>query len=83
MIIQDQDIKHVTGHVGSGNMKIIDLDEGLWDKLFGPKKEKTLADDPHYKGWLKIYKSSPDAASIHKDNKKFLKYYLANRGKSI
>jgi len=82
VIIQDQDIKHVTGHVGSGNMKIVDLDEGLWDKLFGPKKEKTLADDPHYKGWLKIYNQSPDAASIHKDHKKFLKYYLANQEKS-
>ena len=50
---------------------------------FLDQKKRKLADDPHYKGWLKIYKSSPDAASMHKDNKKFLKYYLANRGKSI
>ena len=38
-------------------------------------KEKTIGDDPQYKGWLKIYLKNPDAAEMHKDHKKFLQYF--------
>ena len=38
-------------------------------------KEKTIGDDPQYKGWLNIYLKNPDAAEMHKDHKKFLAYF--------
>ena len=36
---------------------------------------KDMEDDPEYKGWLKIYKKSPDAAEAHDNHSKFKKYY--------
>lgn len=46
-------------------------------------KEETLADDPEYKGWLKVYLKNPDIAELHKRHKEFLQYFQkeqANEG---
>ena len=43
--------------------------------IFPKKKEKTLADDPEYKGWLKVYPKNPDIAELHKRHKEFLQFF--------
>jgi len=49
----------------------------LVHEIFGffKKKEKTLADDPEYKGWLKIYMKNKDVAAMHKRHKEFLQFF--------
>ena len=57
------------------------VSEGIFDFFKG--KEKTLADDPEYKGWLKVYLKNPDIAELHKRHKEFLQYFQqeqANEG---
>jgi hypothetical protein len=49
------------------------VSEGIFDFFKG--KEKTLADDPEYKGWLKVYLKNPDIAEQHKRHKEFLQYF--------
>jgi hypothetical protein len=49
------------------------VSEGIFDFFKG--KEKTLADDPEYKGWLKVYLKNPDIAELHKRHKEFLQYF--------
>jgi hypothetical protein len=49
------------------------VSEGIFDFFKG--KEKTLADDPEYKGWLKVYIKNPDIAEMHKRHKEFLQYF--------
>jgi len=49
------------------------VSEGIFD--FFKKKEKTLADDPEYKGWLKMYTKNKDVASMHKRHKEFLQFF--------
>lgn len=49
------------------------VSEGIFDFFKG--KEKTLADDPAYKGWLKVYLKNPDIAELHKRHKEFLQYF--------
>ena len=49
------------------------VSEGIFD--FFKKKEKTLADDPEYKGWLKVYVKNPDVAAMHKRHKEFLQFF--------
>ena len=49
------------------------VSEGIFD--FFKKKEKTLADDPEYKGWLKVYLKNPDIAELHKRHKEFLEFF--------
>jgi len=49
------------------------VSEGIFD--FFKKKEKTLADDPEYKGWLKVYVKNPDIAALHKRHKEFLQFF--------
>ena len=38
-------------------------------------------DDLEYKGWLKIYKKSPDAAESHAKHKQFLARYKKEQKK--
>ena len=49
------------------------VSEGIFDFFKG--KEKTLADDPEYKGWLKVYIKNPDIAAMHKRHKEFLQFF--------
>ena len=49
------------------------VSEGIFD--FFKKKEKTLADDPEYKGWLNMYMKNKDVAAMHKRHKEFLQYF--------
>tara|TARA_B100001057_G_C22788138_1_gene926467 strand:+ start:471 stop:860 length:390 start_codon:yes stop_codon:yes gene_type:complete len=49
------------------------VSEGIFD--FFKTKEKTLADDPEYKGWLRLYTKNPDVAEMHKRHKEFLQFY--------
>lgn len=49
------------------------VSEGIFDFFKG--KEKTLADDPEYKGWLKVYVKNPDIAAMHKRHKEFLQFF--------
>ena len=44
-------------------------------KTYGKVKESNSKDDLEYKGWLKIYKKSPDAAESHAKHKQFLARY--------
>ena len=49
------------------------VSEGIFDFFKG--KEKTLADDPEYKGWLKMYMKNKDVAAMHKRHKEFLQFF--------
>ena len=50
-------------------------------KTYGKVKESSSKDDLEYKGWLKIYKKSPDAAESHAKHKQFLARYKKEQKK--
>ena len=40
-----------------------------------------LSDDPNYKGWVKIYEKSPDAAEMNEKHSEYLNFYERNKTK--
>ena len=40
-----------------------------------------LASDPNYKGWVKVYETNPDAASMNENHKQYLNFYERNQTK--
>ena len=39
------------------------------------KEEPDLSDDPNYKGWVKVYEASPEAAEMNENHSKYLQFY--------
>ena len=56
-------------------------DAGAIGTVHGKVKESSSKDDLEYKGWLKIYKKSPDAAESHAKHKQFLARYKKEQKK--
>ena len=58
-----------------------DVDEGIvdWFKKTKGELSNKVFNDPQYKGWKRIYQKSPDAASIHRRHKEFLKIYRSEK----
>ena len=40
-----------------------------------------LESDPNYKGWVKVYETNPDAASMNENHKQYLNFYERNQTK--
>ena len=40
-----------------------------------------LSKNPNYKGWVKVYKKNPDAASMNENHSKYLNFYERNKTK--
>ena len=40
-----------------------------------------LSDDPNYKGWVKVYEKSPEAAEMNENHKEYLNFYERNKTK--
>ena len=39
------------------------------------KKEEDLSNDPNYKGWVKVYEASPEAAEMNEKHSEYLQFY--------
>ena len=39
------------------------------------KEEPDLSDDPNYKGWVKVYEKSPEAAEMNEKHSEYLQFY--------
>ena len=41
----------------------------------GSEDTENLSNDPNYKGWVKVYEASPEAAEMNKNHSKYLQFY--------
>ena len=76
MVPVDDKEKIVTSRTTDGKMKKFKM-----SKKTGLTPVEESKDDLEYKGWLKIYKKSPDAAESHAKHKQFLARYKKEQKK--
>ena len=55
--------------------------QGQAYRLMSEGGSTDLSDDPNYKGWVKVYEKSPDAAEMNEKHSEYLNFYERNKTK--